>query len=261
MTMTSPCAGRFAEKVVLITGAASRAGIGFAAAKRVVAEGAKVVLTDVDGEGACRRALELAGTAHQAVGLRHDVADEAGWDTIIAAAVERFGRLDGLVNNAGIVVLDAVEDVRLEDWRRQIDVNLTGAFLGCRAAIRQMRLQGEGGAIVNVSSVAGLVGMRRTSGYAASKGGLRLMTKTLALEGAPDGIRVNSVHPGVIETDIQEGARSGSPADSAAIAAAIPLGRTGAADYLGSAIAFLLSDDAAYITGTELVVDGGLTAQ
>lgn len=252
---------RMAGRVAIVTGAASPRGIGFATAARLCGEGARVVLTDIDGEGAAARAAELAAQGAQALGLGHDVASESGWDTIIAATLAAFGRIDALVNNAGIVTLALVEDATLADWDRQIATNLTGTFLGCRAAMRQMRQQGGGGAVVNVSSVAGLVGMRRTSGYAASKGGVRLLSKTLALEGAADGIRVNSVHPGVIETDIQAGARGSDPSASAAIAAAIPLGQTGQPAHLAAAIAFLLSDDAAYITGTELVVDGGLTAQ
>lgn len=145
-------------------------------------------------------------------------------------------------------------------WHRQIEVNLTSVYLGSRRLIGHFRAHG-GGAIVNVSSAAGIVGMRRCTAYAASKGGVRLMTKTLALECGLDNIRVNSVHPGVTETDIQKVARADAAGDSSAIAAAVPLGRTAEPDELGSAIAFLLSDDASYITGTELIVDGGLTAQ
>lgn len=252
---------RMADRVVIVTGAASPRGIGFATAVRLCAEGARVVLTDIDGEGAAARAAELGGQGAEALGLAHDVASEAGWDAVVDAALARFGRIDALVNNAGIVLLAPFGETSLADWNRQIDINLTGTFLGCRAVMRQMQRQDGGGAVVNVSSVAGLVGMRRTSGYAASKGGVRLLSKTLALEGAADGIRVNSVHPGVIETDIQQGARGSDPSASAAIAAVIPLGRTGQPDHLAAAIAFLLSDDAAYVTGTELVVDGGLTAQ
>jgi NAD(P)-dependent dehydrogenase (short-subunit alcohol dehydrogenase family) len=252
---------RFAGQSVLVTGTASRNGIGFATARRLAGEGAAVTLTDIDGPQVAARAEELRAEGFAAQDLAHDVADAAQWDAAVAAAVERFGSLDGLVNNAGIVILQEVEATGLAEWQRQIDINLTGTFLGCRAAIAQMRAQGRGGAIVNVSSVAGLVGMRRTSAYAASKGGVRLMTKTLALEGAPDRIRVNSAHPGVFETDIQIGVRQSNPGASAAVAAAVPLGRTGDPAEMAGAIAFLLSRDAGYVTGTELVVDGGLTAQ
>ncbi|WP_336967514.1 SDR family NAD(P)-dependent oxidoreductase [Sphingobium aromaticiconvertens] len=252
---------RLTGRIVIVTGAASRSGIGFATARRIGAERAIVILTDLNGLDVEARAAELRSMGIAAEGIAQDVTDEQGWSDLIADVVDRHGRLDGLVNNAGIVILAPVGELSLDDWNKQVDVNMTSVFLGCRAAMGHMRRIGNGGAIVNVSSVAGLVGMRRTAAYSASKGGVRLMSKSLALEGAPDAIRVNSVHPGVIETDIQNGARSGSPSDSAAIAAAIPLGHTGRPDYLADAIAFLLSSDAAYITGTELIVDGGLTAQ
>jgi NAD(P)-dependent dehydrogenase (short-subunit alcohol dehydrogenase family) len=251
---------RFAGKTVLVTGAASPRGIGFASARRIGEEGGRLILTDLDLEQLERRVADLAATGVEAIAVGHDVADAGGWKDAVAKGIERFGRIDGLVNNAGITVLAMVEALEPEMWRRQIDVNLTSVYLGCRQLIAHFREHG-GGAIVNVSSVAGMVGMRRCTAYSASKGGVRLMTKALALECAPDAIRVNSVHPGVVETDIQKVARADASGDSVAIAAAVPLGRTAQAHELGAAIAFLLSDDASYITGTELVVDGGLTAQ
>ena len=254
-------ATRFAGNSVFVTGAASPNGIGFAAAARVAAEGACVTITDIDGAGAETRATELREQGYEALGLAHDVTSEEHWQDVVAQAVARFGGIDGLVNNAGIAILRPVAEVGLAEWERQIAINLTGTFIGCRTAIAQMRAQGRGGAIVNVSSVAGLVGMRRTSAYAASKGGVRLLGKTLALEVAPDNIRVNSVHPGVTETDIQIEVRASNPDASGQIAASVPLGRTAAPTELAAAIAFLLSDDASYVTGTELVVDGGLSAQ
>ena len=248
---------------MLVTGASSPLGIGFAAARRMAAEGAKVALTDIDGDEVERRAAELGDAGFAAIGLTHDVAQDDSWRDAIEQTVRVFGQLNALVNNAGIVTLQYVSDVRPPDWQRQIDVNLTGPFLGCQRAIAQFRAQGGGGSIVNISSVAGLVGMPRTAAYSASKGGLRLMTKTLAIECARESIRVNSVHPGVIATAIQRYVRDAGAgaAESDAIAAMIPMGRMGRPDDIAAAIAFLVSDDAAYITGTELIVDGGLTAQ
>ena len=251
---------RFEGKTILVTGAASVKGIGFATAKRVAREGGRLVLTDLDEAGLADRVADLEALGTQVVSQVQNVAEEASWQMVIDAGVTRFGRIDGLVNNAGITVLAPVELLDLTMWDQQISVNLTSVYLGCRAMIGHFRVHG-GGSIVNVSSVAGLVGMRRCTAYSASKGGVRLMTKTLALECAPDGIRINSVHPGVVETDMQKVARKDASGDSMAIAAAIPMGRTGMADELGAGIAFLLSDDASYITGTELIVDGGLTAQ
>jgi NAD(P)-dependent dehydrogenase (short-subunit alcohol dehydrogenase family) len=251
---------RFAGRTVLVTGAASARGIGFATAKRVGQEGGRLILTDLDGDGLEARVADLTAIGAEAIAVRHDVTDAADWAAVADRGIARFGRIDGLVNNAGITVLALVEAMEPEMWHRQIEVNLTSVYLGCRRLIGHFRERG-GGAIVNVSSAAGIVGMRRCTAYAASKGGVRLMTKTLALECGLDNIRVNSVHPGVTETDIQKIARADAAGDSRAIAAAVPLGRTAEPDELGAAIAFLLSDDASYITGTELIVDGGLTAQ
>jgi NAD(P)-dependent dehydrogenase (short-subunit alcohol dehydrogenase family) len=251
---------RFKGKTVIVTGAASAKGIGFASARRIAREGGQVVLTDLDGEALAARVADIEALGGVALAVPHDVTQEAEWAEVLSRSTVRFGPVHGLVNNAGITVLAVIEALDPAMWHRQIEVNMTSVYLGCRLLIGHFRENG-GGAIVNVSSVAGLVGMRRTAAYAASKGGVRLMTKTLALECGTDGIRVNSVHPGVVETDIQKVARRDASGDSAAIAAAIPLGRTAVADELGAAVAFLLSDDASYITGTELAVDGGLTAQ
>lgn len=250
-----------AGKVALVTGAGSLAGIGYASARRLASEGAKVLLTDIDESGISRSAAALSGDGRDVMGMAQDVTVEANWTAAVQAAVERFGRLDILVNNAGIAVLGDVEKLTLDDWRRQIDVNLTSIFLGCRVAVSQFRKQGGGGAIVNISSVAGLIGMPGTAAYAASKGGVRLMTKSLALDGAKDGVRVNSVHPGMIETDIQKIAEQDNPGVSAIIAATIPMKALGRPEDIAAMVAFLASLDAAYITGAEFVVDGGLTAQ
>lgn len=249
---------RLDGKVVIVTGAASAAGLGFATARRLAREGARVVLTDIDASQVAARAVELGDAA---VGIAQDVTDAAAWDATIAVAVERFGRVDFLVNNAGIAVLRTIEALEPAEWHRQIEVNLTSVYLGCRAMMARLRQQGGGGAIVNLSSIAGLVGVAGTGAYAASKGGVRSMSKVIALEGAREGIRCNSIHPGMIATDMMKTSVSDNPEEHAALTAVIPMGRLGEADDIAATIAFLVSDDARYITGAEFVVDGGLTAQ
>jgi NAD(P)-dependent dehydrogenase (short-subunit alcohol dehydrogenase family) len=247
-------------KIAIVTGAASSIGLGFAAASALGREGAKLVLTDIKGDEAAARARDLVARGVEAIALQQDVTDEKGWRRIIAAAVERFGRLDILVNNAGITHVNTVEDTTLEAWNSQMTVNLAGVFLGTRSAIVQFREQGTGGAIVNVSSAAGIVGIAHASAYSASKGGVRLFTKSAALEVARYGIRINSVHPGAIRTELQLSAIASDPSVTEAINSRIPLGRMGDPEDIGGAILFLASDEAKYVTGTELIVDGGLTA-
>jgi NAD(P)-dependent dehydrogenase (short-subunit alcohol dehydrogenase family) len=248
------------RKTMIVTGAASAAGLGFATARLLAREGHAVYLTDLDGEGAAARAGELRAEGLSATGLRQDVTDEAGWKALIDAVLAETGRIDGLVNNAGIAILRWTPDLDPASWERQITVNLTSVYLGCRAVLPVMETQGAG-AIVNLSSVAGNVGIPGASAYAASKGGVRLYSKAVAMEVADKGIRVNTVHPGVIWTDMQKVAIADNPDQYDAINASIPMKRMGEPDDIGNMIAFLLSDRAKYITGAEFVVDGGLTAQ
>ncbi len=250
-----------AGKVAIVTGAASAQGLGFATARMMAAAGAAVVLTDLDAAVAEARAAELRATGATALACRQDVTVEADWDAVVAAATASFGGVDILVNNAGIAVLHAIDKLTPADWHRQIEVNMTSVYLGCRAAMAQMRAQGRGGAIVNLSSVAGLVGVPGASAYAASKGGVRLMSKSLALEGARENIRVNSVHPGVIWTEMQQVAIRDNPDQYDIINASIPMGRMGAPDDIAAMVTFLASDQAGYVTGGEFTVDGGFTAQ
>lgn len=252
---------RFQGKTAIVTGAASPNGIGFATAARLAREGARVLLTDIDDAGVAARAEELAAAGATALGLSHDVGSNDDWQRVLNAAESAFGRVDTLVNNAGLVILKTIDSQTEADWRRQLDVNLTSVYYGCRTVIAHMRRHARGGAIINVSSIAGLVGMRRCVGYSASKGGVRLMSKALALETAADGIRVNSVHPGVIQTQMQQSTQGDGGEQSATIHATIPMQRMGRAEEVAAAIAFLASDDSTYMTGTELVVDGGFTAQ
>lgn len=248
-------------KTALVTGAASSSGLGFATARMLARRGAAVMLTDIDEAAVSVRAEELRSEGLAAQALGQDVTVEAAWDHTIAATVAAFKTLDIVVNNAGIAVLKWMPELGLDDWRRQIDVNMTSVYLGCRAALAQFRRQGTGGAIVNLSSVAGLVGIPGTAAYAASKGGVRLMTKSIAMECAREKIRVNSVHPGVIWTDMQKVAIRDNAEQYELINNAIPMGHMGEPDDIAAMIAFLASDDAKYITGAEFVVDGGMTAQ
>jgi NAD(P)-dependent dehydrogenase (short-subunit alcohol dehydrogenase family) len=248
------------SKTIIVTGAASAGGLGFATARLLARQGHAVTLTDLDGDAAAARAEELRAEGLTATGLAQDVTDEAGWAALIAQVSGETGRIDGLVNNAGIAVLKWTADLDAAAWDRQIDVNLKSVYLGCRAVLPVMEAQGSG-SIVNLSSIAGLVGVAGASAYAASKGGVRLYSKALALEVAAKGIRVNSVHPGVIWTEMQKVAIEDNPDQYDAINATIPMKRMGEPDDIGEMIAFLISDRAKYVTGGEFVVDGGLTAQ
>jgi NAD(P)-dependent dehydrogenase (short-subunit alcohol dehydrogenase family) len=262
-------AGRVNGKVALVTGGAS--GIGRGCAERLAAEGAIVIVTDLqDIKGA-----EVVQTIEKAGGraryLRHDVTDEQAWIDVVSDIRGREGRLDVLVNNAGIGLGGSVLEMTLADWRRQTAVNLDGVFLGVKHAIPLMR-EGGGGSIINMSSVAGLKGAPTLAGYCATKGGVRLFTKAVAMEcaNAKDGIRVNSVHPGIIETPIwltvmpQGGAAPGAnaPPDLDAMSQmAVPLGVKGFPEDIANGVLWLASDESRYVTGAELVIDGGLSVR
>ncbi|MCY3641390.1 MAG: SDR family NAD(P)-dependent oxidoreductase, partial [Gammaproteobacteria bacterium] len=194
--------GRVQGKTAIVTGAASNPGLGFATAVTLAREGARVVVTDVDEAGASRCAAAIQEAGGEALALGQDVTDEAQWQAVVEQAGAAYGGLDVLVNNAGIAVLKRLEDMSLADWNRQIEVNLTSVFLGCKYGMEAMRASG-GGSIINLSSVAGLVGMATCVAYGAAKGGVRIMSKSIAVEGAADNIRCNSVHPGVIWTNMQ----------------------------------------------------------
>ncbi|WP_309604519.1 glucose 1-dehydrogenase [Phenylobacterium sp.] len=251
--------GRVQEKVVIVTGGASNPGLGHSAALSLAREGAKVVVTDIDAVGAERCAEEIRKAGGEAISLAHDVTKEAAWKEVIATTVRTFGRLDVLVNNAGIAVLKPLDELSLDDFNRQIAVNLTSVFLGCKYAAVEMRKSG-GGSLINLSSVAGLVGISTCVAYGASKGGVRLMSKSLAVELGKDGIRCNSVHPGVIWTNMQAGAGNGSRTNADTMAAGLPLGRVGEPRDIANCILYLASDESDYVTGAEFTVDAGMTA-
>ena len=252
--------GRLDNKVALVTGAASNPGLGRETAKRLASEGAKLVVTDVDAVGAQSCADEIIAAGGEAISLRQDVTDEAGWDEVMAATVDTFGGLDVCVNNAGIAVLVPIEKMTLDQWNKQIDVNLTSVFLGCRAAIATMK--DRGGSIINLSSVAGLVGLQTCVAYGAAKGGVRIMSKSIAVEAAKYNIRCNSVHPGVIWTNMQaQSSGMNNPDGLDAGAMRIPLARVGEPLDIANCVLYLASDEANYVTGAEFVIDAGMTAQ
>jgi NAD(P)-dependent dehydrogenase (short-subunit alcohol dehydrogenase family) len=244
-------------KVALITGAAS--GIGRACADMFGSEGAELALTDINLAG-------LADfTPQGALVSEQDVTDEGRWREVVDAVVEKFGHIDVLVNNAGIATIGNIEKTTLADWRRTQAVNAESVFIGCREAVRAMKA-GGGGSIVNISSVAGIIGDANSVAYCASKAAVRLTTKSVALHCAQKGypIRCNSVHPSFTQTAMVEGfiAAARDPARlREGLARAIPVGRFGKASEIAAAVLYLASDESAFTTGAELVVDGGLTAQ
>ena len=267
--------GRVENMVAIVTGGAS--GIGRATAEMLAREGATLVITDIqEGLGEeVARGIEAGGG--KAVFKVHDVTDEENWRQVVAETIGGSGGLDILVNNAGIGILVPVVDMSLEDWRRQRAINLDGVFLGVKHAIPAMAASG-GGSIVNISSVAGLRGSPGLTGYNATKGGVRLFTKGVAKEcaGAGLNIRVNSVHPGIIATPIWTKAVQGgeekvsdllpvnegaNAVDIDAIAqATVPMGVVGTAEEIAYGILFLASNESSHMTGSELVIDGGITA-
>jgi NAD(P)-dependent dehydrogenase (short-subunit alcohol dehydrogenase family) len=251
---------RVPGKVAIVTGAGSSAGLGFATARALAREGASVVLSDIDETGARARAAELASLGYRAIAVLHDVTSEESWVKLMDHALKAFEKLDILVNNAGITISNSVVDMALAEWTKQIDVNLTGAFLGCKYAVATIRKQGAGGSIINVSSIAGLRGFPSSVAYGSSKGGIRQMSRVVAVEGAKDAIRCNSVFPGMIMTDMHKNIVRESPERHQSIVARIPMGRTGEPDDVAHCILYLASDEAKYVTGAEFVIDGGLTA-
>ncbi len=251
---------RLAGKVALVTGGASVPGLGSATAIRFAEEGATVWLTDRDGPGAEAVAQSIRASGGDAHAMPHDVTSEADWDAVMAAIDAKHGRFDVLVNNAGIAVLGMIADVTADDWLLQNNVNLNSVFHGTKRAVIAMRKGGNGGSIVNISSVVGMVGVPGCGSYAAAKGGVRLFTKSVAMECAAEGIRINSVHPGMIMTNMQKVAVEDNQANYDATVALIPMKRFGDPLDIANMNLFLASDEAAYITGSEFVVDGGMIA-
>ncbi len=248
---------RLEGKVALITGAAH--GMGAEEARLFAREGAKVAIADIRGEDARKVEAEIAEAGGESMVVMLDVSKEDQWETSVAAVVAQFGKLDILVNNAGISGSGERDLGSTESWDRLMDINAKSVFLGMKHAIPEMERAG-GGAIVNISSISGFVGQEAIHpGYNASKGAVRLVTKAAAVQHAKTGIRVNSVHPGMMPPMLTSFQR-GDP-NREAMNAAVPMGREGEPIEVANAVLFLASDEASYITGTELLVDGGFTAR
>ena len=255
---------RLEGKVALITGAASGVenslmGFGGASARLFVREGAKVVLTDIQEEMGEKTAAQIREHGGDAVFLRLDVTDEVNWRDAIQYTVSNYGRLDVLVNNAGTAAPWNVEDTTVDAWDGQMDVHAKGTFLGTKHAIPEMRKIG-GGSIINISSIYGIIGSPRSTAYHAAKGAVRLFTKSAAIQYAKENIRVNSVHPGYALTPLTQGSYD-KQEQRELLLERIPIGRLGVADDIAYGILYLASDESSFVTGSELVIDGGTTAQ
>ena len=249
---------RLEGKVAFISGGAR--GMGAAEARLFASEGAKVAIGDILDDEGRKLEAQINETGGECVYLHLDVTSESEWSSVIQSVVARFGKLDIMVNNAGISAHGMIEDVTVEEWDRVMDVNAKGVFLGTKTAIPEMRKAG-GGSIINISSQLGLVGTEMSSPqYQASKGAVRIFTKAAAVQYAGEGIRVNSIHPGPIETPMTA-ASSADPEVKAKMISRIPMARYGQPIEVAMAVLYLASDESSFVTGSEVVVDGGWTAQ
>ena len=249
---------RLEGKVALISGGSR--GMGAYEAELFVQEGAKVVIGDVRDDEGNALAEKIAEGGGEAVFVHLDVTSEADWATAVNEAVTRYGKLDVLVNNAGVSARGSIEETSVDDWDRVMNINAKGVFLGTKTAIPEMRKAG-GASIINISSQLGLVGMGESSPqYQSSKGAVRIFSKSAAIQYASEGIRVNSVHPGPIVTPMTEARRSDAAVQQRMISR-IPLGRYGESEDVAYGVLYLASDESTFVTGSELVIDGGWTAQ
>ncbi|MGI5472703.1 glucose 1-dehydrogenase [Streptomyces sp. CA-132043] len=245
---------RLAGRTVLVTGAGR--GQGAAEARLFAEHGARVVLTDIAEDAGRETAARLGD---QGLFVPHDVTDTAGWQRVVTAALDAFGRVDALVNNAALWRTAPIEEETEANLQRLLQVNLVGPFLGIQAVVPAMRATGDGGSIVNISSTAGLVGIQGHASYGATKFGLRGLTKSAALDLARHRIRVNSVHPGMVDTPMVAGALGADAGEREW--PNVPLRRMGRPEEVAELVLYLVSDASAYVTGAEFAVDGGLTAQ
>ena len=248
---------RVAGKVALVSGAAR--GIGAATAKLLAQEGAAVVLGDVLETEGRQTSAGIVAAGGRSTFMPLDVTSAANWQQVIAAAVAAYGQLDVLVNNAGISGRAAVGETDVETWERVMEINGKGVFLGTKLAIPELRKAG-GGSIINISSIYGIVGSETSAAYHASKGAVRIFTKAAAIQYAAEGIRVNSVHPGFVDSPMTA-ANHALPEVHNLRISRTPLGRMGTPEDIAAGILYLASDESSFVTGSELVIDGGMTAQ
>ncbi|MGG4498881.1 SDR family NAD(P)-dependent oxidoreductase [Brevibacillus reuszeri] len=247
---------RLAGKVVIITGAAM--GQGAAEAKMFAQEGARIVATDMQEVKLQEVVQEITNAGGKAIAVKHDVASDADWQNVVEKAVQAFGKVDVLVNNAGVSTDKKLDQFELEHWNKVLNINLTGCVLGMKYVVPEMKKVG-GGSIIHISSIAGLVALKYTNAYTASKGALRALAKASAVELAHDNIRVNSVHPGIIVTPmIQKALDQGA---QQIFEMGTPLPRLGKPEDIAYGVLFLASDESSFVTGTEIVIDGGWTAR
>jgi NAD(P)-dependent dehydrogenase (short-subunit alcohol dehydrogenase family) len=249
---------RLENKVALISGGAR--GQGTAEVRLFAREGARVVFGDILDQEGRKVEAEVRDLGGEVTYVHLDVTSESDWESAVDAAVSRYGKLDILVNNAGVVSWGTLEDTASQEWDRVMDVNAKGVFLGTRATIPAMK-EGGGGSIVNISSISGIVGQDSIQPvYNASKGAVRLLTKSTAIQYARENIRVNSIHPGTVATDMNAERRA-DPELLQQTLSRIPLGRVAQPEDIAYAALYLASDESSFVTGSELVIDGGFTAQ
>ncbi len=244
------------DKVAIITGGA--AGIGFQTALLFLKEGAKVVFTDVNQAAGEKALNELKKESQDVLFVKQDVSQEADWETVVKKTKEAFGRIDILFNNAGIYVIKPIPEITMDDWNRMMGINVTGVFLGLKHVLPEIEKTGSG-SVINASSIAGLKGSPGHLMYGASKGAVRLMTKDAAAEYASKGIRINSIHPGYITTQMANYASETLNLTKRELDKSYPLGRMGKPEEVAKMVLFLASDDSAFSTGAEFVMDGGVT--
>jgi NAD(P)-dependent dehydrogenase (short-subunit alcohol dehydrogenase family) len=249
--------GRVSGKVAIVTGAAG--GMGKADALLLAQEGAKVVVTDIQEDKVNAVVEEIHKNGGEAIGFRHDVTSENEWERIVEETVKKWGKIDVLVNNAGISFPKSLLDTTAQDWDKVMAINLTGGFFGLKHVIPVMQKNG-GGSIINISSIAGLTGSNGAGPYTASKGAVRLLTKAVAIDYGKDNIRCNSIHPGYIETPMTEGLFADENMTNW-FRSNTPLPRLGKPENIAAGVLFLASDESSFITGAELAIDGGVSAR